>query len=95
MSDIVLIPYGDDAGEVATDLLKAATDLGLDPVHAVKNQPDDGGFRVVEEVAQAAGYGEPDEPEKDPADEPEKKPARKRAPAKKTAAKKTAKKTEE
>lgn len=94
MSETVLIPYGDSASETATLLLSAAEDLGIDPVHAVKNQPDDGGFRVPEEVAQAAGLGEPDEPEKAPEpendSESEKKPAPRKRAAKKTAAKKTA-----
>lgn len=81
MSDTVLIPYGDDAGQTARDLIGAAEGLGLDPVHTVKNQPDDGGFRVPEGVAHAAGMGEPDEPEQ---------PAPRKRAAKKTAAKKSA-----
>lgn len=82
----VLIPYGDDAGKTAGDLLAAAEKAGYDPVFAVKHQPDDGGFRVPEDVATAAGLGEPDEPEHDEAEE-KPKPARKRAAAKKTASK--------
>lgn len=82
----VLIPYGKDASDTANSLLAAAEVLELDP-GVVRHQPDDGGFRVPEEVAEKAGMGEPDEPEKaddETADEP---------PKKKTTAKKTAKKS--
>jgi hypothetical protein len=65
----VLIPYGDNASDTATLLLGAAEDLELDP-GVVRNQPDDGGFRVPEEVADKAGLGEPDE-------EPKKKTSKK------------------
>lgn len=82
----VLIPYGDDAGQTAGDLLAAAEKAGFDPVFAVKHQPDDGGFRVPEEVAAAAGLDEPDEPETNEAEDQPKPKPRKRA-AKKTASK--------
>lgn len=97
MADDVLIPYGDDASDTARKLLAAAEDLDQDPVIVVRHQPDDAGFRVPEDVATKAGFGEPDEPERDPeedAPEAESKPApRKRTTAKKTAAKKTASKS--
>jgi hypothetical protein len=85
----VLIPYGDDASETARKLLDAAPD----PLE-IRHQPDDGGFLVPEDVAVAAGFGEPDEPEaSEQADsDPEPKQAPKKRTAKKSTAKKSAKK---
>jgi hypothetical protein len=101
----VLVPYGDDPSETATLLLGAVEELDDVEVFQVRNQPEDGGFRVPEEVAKEAGLKPVDEEQQaaDEAevrradlegdDEPESKPApRKRAAAKKTAAKKTSSK---
>ena len=52
----VLVPYGDTPSETATLLLGAADELGHEP-YVVRNQPDDGGFRVPEEVAKKAKMG--------------------------------------
>lgn len=53
MADEVLIPYGDNASETAILLLGAADELGYEPF-VVRNQPEDGGFRVTEDVAEQA-----------------------------------------
>lgn len=76
MSDLVEVPFGDKPSETATLLLAAAEELDLDA--NVVGTSDNGIFRVPQEVADQAGFGE------------EKAPAKKAA-AKKTAAKKTEK----
>jgi len=53
MADEVLVPYGEKPSETATLLLGAADELDLEPF-VVHNQPEDGGFRVPEEVAKKA-----------------------------------------
>lgn len=74
----VLVPYGDDMKDTAVLLLAAAEDKGYEP-YVVRHQPEDFGFRVPEDVAEAAKVKP----------EPKKAPAKK-APAKKAAAKKAA-----
>lgn len=92
MSDEVLIEYGDNASDTATLLLGAADELGFEP-WVVRNQPEDNGFRVPEEVAQKAGLAKGSAKKTAAKKSPAKKTA-KRTPAKKAAAKKTtAKKT--
>lgn len=93
MSDEVLVPYGEDASKTATLLLGAADDKGYEP-WIVRHQPDDGGFRVPPDVAEAAGLDTVDE---DKQAEVEADEARERAEAANQAGnpepKKTAKKT--
>lgn len=50
----VLVRYGEDAQKTATLLLGAADKLEMEP-YVVRHQPDDGGFRVPEEVAKESG----------------------------------------
>lgn len=51
--DDVLVPYGEKPSETATLLLGAADELGYEP-WVVRNQPEDGGFRVTPDVAKKA-----------------------------------------
>lgn len=94
MSDLVEIPFGDNARDTAVLLLAAAEDLDLDrSVVATKT----GAFVVPKKVAKKAKVKgeEVDEAEvvdtnAAPAEEPAPEPEAKKAPAKKTTAKKTA-----
>jgi len=104
----VLVPYGDNASETATLLLGAVDELDDVEVFQVRNQPEDGGFRVPEEVAKKAGLKAVDEEKEAAQAEEERREALAEAdqetgpgdiddepqkPARKRAAKKTAKKT--
>jgi hypothetical protein len=91
MSDEVLIPYGDDASDTARTLLAAAEVLELDP-GVVRHQPDDGGFRVPEEVAAKGGFGEPDDDGASKSADSEQDSDQKTTKPRKRTAKKTAKK---
>lgn len=95
MSEDMLIAYGDKPSDTAVLLLGAADKLGLE-AWVVRNQPEDNGFRVPEEVAQEAGLAKkasaPAKPanQGDQVDQNADDGSAKKTPAKKTAAKKTA-----